>query len=225
MSQLLRLILIHTHLPGVYEIELDQHSNICGTNASGKTTLQRLLPVFYGEQPNRVVPKTRKKFDEFYLPFGNSYIIYEYRRTNGNICQVVLTRRNEGGVEYRFVTGAYNSEHYLRHTQQGVKALNYSDFVVAMRELGNNQISAKINATSEYRSIIQNDMIALRGNSEDNHKLRRLTAAFSLVEGGHKLRHIEKLVSAVHAKEGKMDTLKAMLAAIFEEDGVTLRPK
>lgn len=222
MSQLLRLILIHTHLPGVYEIELDQHSNICGTNASGKTTLQRLLPVFYGEQPNRVVPKTRKKFDEFYLPFSNSYIIYEYRRTNGNICQVVLTRRNEGGVEYRFVACAYNSEHYLRHTDEGVKALSYSGLVSAMRELGNIQITAKISATSEYRSIIQNDMTALRGNSVDNHKLRRLAAVFSLVEGGHKLRHIEKLVSAVHAKEGKMDTLKAMLAAIFEEDGVTL---
>lgn len=39
MSQLLRVILIHTHLPGVVEIQLDQHTNICGTNASGKTTL------------------------------------------------------------------------------------------------------------------------------------------------------------------------------------------
>lgn len=66
MSQLLRLILIHTHLPGVYEIELDQHSNICGTNASGKTTLQRLLPVFYGEQPNRVVPTARNLTNSTY---------------------------------------------------------------------------------------------------------------------------------------------------------------
>lgn len=53
MPQLLRIILIHTHLPGVVEIQLDQHTNICGTNASGKTTLQRLVPVFYGEQPNK----------------------------------------------------------------------------------------------------------------------------------------------------------------------------
>src|SRR5690606_19963752 len=59
-------------------------------------------------------------------------------------------------------------------------------------------------------------------NNADSVKLRRLAASFSLVSSGHKLRHIEKLVSAVHAKEGKMDTLKAMLAAIFEEDGVTL---
>ena len=47
MSQLLRIILIHTHIPGVVEIQMDQHTNICGTNASGKTTLQRLVRVFF----------------------------------------------------------------------------------------------------------------------------------------------------------------------------------
>ncbi|CAM3678593.1 ATP-binding protein [Rheinheimera salexigens] len=222
MAQLLRIILIHTHLPGVVELQLDQHTNICGTNASGKTTLQRLVPVFYGEQPNRVVPKTRKKFDQFYLPFSNSYIIYEYQRDNADICQVVLTRKSDGGVEYRFVAAAYLSEHYLQQTADGVKGYSYAEWASAMRGISDLQISHKIAATSEYRSIIQNDAAALRGNSNDNVKLRRLAASFSLVSSGHKLRHIEKLVSAVHAKEGKMETLKAMLAAIFEEDGVIL---
>jgi hypothetical protein len=222
MAQLLRIILIHTHLPGVVELQLDQHTNICGTNASGKTTLQRLVPVFYGEQPNRVVPKTRKKFDQFYLPFSNSYIIYEYQRDNADICQVVLTRKSDGGVDYRFVATAYHSEHYLQQTADGVKGYSYAQWASIMRGMPDLQLSHKIAATSEYRSIIQNDAAALRGNSSDSVKLRRLAASFSLVSSGHKLRHIEKLVSAVHAKEGKMDTLKAMLAAIFAEDGVTL---
>lgn len=222
MSRLLRIVLIHTHLPGVVELQLDQHTNICGTNASGKTTLQRLVPVFYGEQPNRVVPKTRKKFDEFYLPYSNSYLIYEYQREGGALCQVVLTRKSDGGVEYRFVAAPYQSEFYLIESDDGVKALSYSDWAASMRSRPEVQVSAKISATSEYRSIIQNDAAALRGNNADSVKLRRLAASFSLVSSGHKLRHIEKLVSAVHAKEGKMDTLKAMLAAIFEEDGVTL---
>ena len=64
MASLRRIILINTHLPGVVELSLDGHTNICGTNASGKTTLQRLVPVFYGELPSRVVPKTRSKFGE-----------------------------------------------------------------------------------------------------------------------------------------------------------------
>ena len=222
MSQLLRIVLLHTHLPGVVELQLDQHTNICGTNASGKTTLQRLVPVFFGEQPNRVVPKTRKKFDEFYLPYSNSYLIYEYQREDGAVCQVVLTRKSDGGVEYRFVGAPYQSDFYLIHSGDDVKAMSYSDWAAAMRSRPEVQVSAKISATSEYRSIIQNDAAALRGNNADSVKLRRLAASFSLVGSGHKLRHIEKLVSAVHAKEGKMDTLKAMLAAIFEEDGVTL---
>src|SRR5690554_2090762 len=149
MSQLLRIILIHTHLPGVVEIQMDQHTNICGTNASGKTTLQRLVPVFFGELPNRVVPKTRKKFDEFYLPFSNSYLIYEYQREGGDICQVVLTRKSEGGLDYRFVGTPYLSEDYLEETQEGVKALSYADWASRMRQVAPGKISHKISATSE----------------------------------------------------------------------------
>ncbi|WP_417596040.1 ATP-binding protein [Oceanospirillum sp.] len=223
MSQLLRIVLINTHLNGVVELQLDEHANICGTNASGKTTLQRLVPVFYGELPNRVVPKTRKKFDEFYLPFTNSYIIYEYQRDSGEICQAVLLKKSDGGLEYRLVGIPYQSEHYLQDNGKGeYKAYSYSEWASIVRHQAAGLFSPKISATSEYRSIIQNDTSALRGSNAESIKLHRLATSFSLVSGPHKLRHIEKLVSAVHAKEGKMDTLKAMLAAIFEEDGVIL---
>lgn len=222
MSQLLRVILIHTHLPGVVEIQLDQHTNICGTNASGKTTLQRLVPVFYGEQPNKVVPRTRKKFDEFYLPCSNSYIIYEYQRETGDNCLVVLTGKGEGGVEYRFVNAPYRPDFFLRYTEDGAKGLNYNEWSAQMRNRDDVSASAKIGSATEYRSIIQNDVASLRGNSTEAMRLRRLAASFSLVSSNHKLRHIEKLVSAVHAGEGKMETLKTMLAAIFADDGVTL---
>lgn len=221
MSHLLRIVLIHGHLDGVVELALDGHTNICGTNASGKTTLQRLVPVFYGELPNRVVPKTRKKFDDFYLPNSNSYLIYEYQREDGDLCQAVLTRKSEGGVDYRFVKAAYQPEHYLVASEEGVAGLSYSDWASHLRQL-QIPVSPKLSATSEFRSIIQNDFSLLRGNSRDGLRLRQLAAQYSLVKQTHRIRHMEKLVSAVHAKEGKMDTLKTMLAAIFEEDGVEL---
>ena len=74
MAHLLRIIMINGHLGGVVELDVQGHSNICGSNASGKTTLQRLIPVFYGERPNAVVPRTRQKFDRYYLPNANSYV-------------------------------------------------------------------------------------------------------------------------------------------------------
>jgi len=221
MPGLHRIILINCHLPGFVELDVSGHSNICGTNASGKTTLQRLIPVFYGELPSKVVPKTRKKFDDFYLPHANSYLIYEYSREEGQICQVVLTRKGSEGVQYRFVDAPYTQEQLLvEMTDDNVQAMSPEQWVKQLRQL-NIDYSHKIQATSEFRSIIQNDASVGRAGSRENTQLRQLAARYSLVSAKHRIRHMEKLVSAVHAKEGKMDTLRTMLAAIFEEDGLT----
>lgn len=80
-------------------------------------------------------------------------------------------------------------------------------------------MSAKISTTTEYRNIILNDIKNDRSQRSESLKYRQLAARYALAQDNHRLRHIEKLVSAVHAKEGKMDTLKSMLAAILEEDG------
>ncbi|MDY7117283.1 ATP-binding protein [Halomonas sp. SSL-5] len=224
MAHLLRIVMIHGHLEGVVELSVDGHTNICGTNASGKTTLQRLVPVFYGELPNKVVPRTRLKFDAFYLPHRNSYLVYEYRREEGDVCQAVLTRKSEGGVEYRFVAAPYRPEDYLVQSEGGVTALDYAQWFSGLRRQGI-ATSHKLGATSEYRAVIQNDFTqhgSGPGGRREGLRLRQVAARFSLVRPGQRIRHMEKLVSAVHAKEGKMDTLKTMLAAIFEEDGVEL---
>ena len=220
MPHLLRIIMIHGHLDGIIELDLDGHTNICGTNASGKTTLQRLIPVFYGERPNTVVPKTRKKFDQFYLPHSNSYLIYEYRREAGTVCHVAITRKKDDGVSYRFINAAYSPELYLNNSH---KAHSYQEFSAGLRQRGIDS-SHRIDTISEYRSIIQNDFSLLTGSlpRAESTRLRQTALRYSLTEHPHRLRHIEKLVSAVHAKEGKMDTLKTMLAAIFEDEGVAL---
>ncbi|MEP4099646.1 ATP-binding protein [Paraglaciecola sp.] len=220
MPGLHRIILINCHLPGFVELDVSGHSNICGTNASGKTTLQRLIPVFYGELPSKVVPKTRKKFDDFYLPHANSYLIYEYQREDGQDCQVVLTRKGTDGVQYRLVAAPYHQEQLLVDTEQGnVQAMLPEQWIKQLRQLSI-EFSHKIQSTSEFRSIIQNDASVGRAVGRENTKLRQLASRYSLVSSQHRIRHMEKLVSAVHAKEGKMDTLRTMLAAIFEEDGL-----
>src|SRR5699024_1707236 len=221
MVHLQRIILIHTHLEGVVEFVLDADANICGDNAAGKTTLQRLLPVFYGEQPRNVVPRTRKSFEEFYLPTDRSYLVYEYQREAGDICMVIITRHASSSVEYRFAKGAYAPEYFLDEVEGKVRGVAYGEIANRLRRHGV-EVGRKIDATSEYRSIMLNDMAQLRGRNRESQELRQQAMRFSLVKPEHRLRHMEKLVSAVHAKEGKMDTLKTMLAAIFEEDGVEL---
>ncbi|WNC67405.1 ATP-binding protein [Thalassotalea nanhaiensis] len=216
MSGLKRIILIDTHLPGLVELNVDGHTNICGTNASGKTTLQRLIPVFYGESPNKVVPATRDNFQTWYLPRESSFIIYEYQRLDGAMCMAILTSSNTG-VLYRFVAKEFVVEDFIGEDIAGRCSIAISEIIRNMRR--ENIIHTKALNTKEFRAVIQNDrpVMALSSNKRD---LLTASRSFSLCESDARLRHIEKLIKAVHSKEGKMETIKAMIAAILEEDGV-----
>jgi len=218
MAGLKRIILIDTHLPGVVELKLDGHTNICGTNASGKTTLQRLIPVFYGEYPSRVVPATRDSFERWYLPRLSSFIIYEYTRAEGDLCQAVLSS-NGTGVNYRLVGKPFDVSDYLIE-QKGGKHTSVSSAELARAMKRNNVLTTSLLNTKDFRAIIQNDQGVLnQGNNA--RELLGYARVFSLCEPAKHMRHIEKLAKAVHSKEGKMETIKAMIAAILEEDGVT----
>ncbi|MEW6998699.1 ATP-binding protein [Colwelliaceae bacterium BS250] len=216
MSGLKRIILIDTHLPGLVELKVDGHTNICGTNASGKTTLQRLIPVFYGEAPSKVVPATRDNFQTWYLPRESSFIIYEYLRLDGNMCMAVLTS-SATGVVYRFIGKGFNVDDFITQDIAGSRSVAISEVVRNLRR--SDVLSTKALNNKEFRFVIQNDRAAM---AFSNNKRDLLTAAryFSLCESDARLRHIEKLIRAVHSKEGKMETIKAMIAAILEEDGV-----
>lgn len=221
MPGLHRIILIDTHLPGVVELKLNGHTNICGTNASGKTTLQRLIPVFYGEYPSRVVPATRDSFEKWYLPRESSFIIYEYARgiddSDNELCQVVLAS-NGNGVNYRFIGKPFDLDDYLYKSKGGDHAS------VTMNELArslkrNNVLVTNLLNTKEFRAVLQNDRGVLN-TCANSRELLGYAKVFSLCADNVHLRHIEKLAKAVHSKEGKMETIKAMIAAILEEDGV-----
>ena len=219
MPSLIRIVLINTHLPGVVELALNGHTNICGTNASGKTTLQRLVPVFYGEYPSRVVPSTRDSFERWYLPHDSSYIIYEYQKDDGLLYQAVLASAGDGkGVNYRFIARGFALEDYVKN-RNGDTIICHS-----MAELGREVkrqgvVHTNLLNTREFRAIIQNDRSLLNTGANRN-ELRTYARQFSLCDSEHSLRHIEKLAKAVHSKEGKMETVKSMIAAILEEDGV-----
>lgn len=220
MKSLQRIILIDSYLPGLVEFKVSEHTNICGPNASGKTTLQRLLLVFYGELPSNVVPKSRDSFERWYLPRTSSYVIYEYINHQGVTYQVALSSSADGrAVNYRFIGKAYEIEDYIK-SQSDNGAMD----IFGMQELGRRLRSLGIEcstqlSTKEYRAIIQNDQNLARilTNSKE---IRTYARQYSLCDSKHSLRHVEKLVRAIHTKSGKMSAIKTMVAAILEEDAI-----
>ena len=219
MQSLQRIILIDSYMPGIVELKVDKHTNICGINASGKTTLQRLILVFYGELPSNVVPRTRDSFEKWYLPRHSSYLVFEYFNHHNKLNQVVLSASVDGkSVNYRFIDQPYQLDNFVS------KTVNDKLEFYSMQELGRQLKAAKVDCTTqlssmEYRAIIQHDQTLSRSLSR-HQDIRRYTRQYSLCDSKHSLRHVEKLVHAIHTKAGKMNSIKAMIAAILEEDGV-----
>ncbi|MFW5443417.1 MAG: ATP-binding protein [Methylococcaceae bacterium] len=219
MNSLQRIILIDSYMPGIVELKVNKHTNICGINASGKTTLQRLILVFYGELPSNVVPRTRDSFEKWYLPRHSSYLVFEYYNHQNKLNQVVLSASVDGrSVSYRFIKQSYQLEAFVSRT------VNKQHEFYSMQELGRQLKSAKIDSSTqlssmEYRAIIQHDQTLSKLLSR-HQDIRRYTRQYSLCDSQHSLRHVEKLVHAIHTKAGKMNSIKAMIAAILEEDGV-----
>ena len=206
-------------MPGIVELKVNKHTNICGVNASGKTTLQRLILVFYGELPSNVVPRTRDSFEKWYLPRHSSYIVYEYYNHHNRLNQVVLSASADGrSVNYRFIDQAYQLDSFVS------RVVNDKHEFYSMQELGRQLKIAKIDCSTqlssmEYRAVIQHDQTLSRSLSR-HQDIRRFARQYSLCDSRHSLRHVEKLVHAIHTKAGKMNSIKAMIAAILEEDGV-----
>lgn len=59
MACLTKLIVVDSYTRSrIREIRLDGHVHVARRNGRGKTTLIRLIPLFYGEQPSRLFKPT-----------------------------------------------------------------------------------------------------------------------------------------------------------------------
>ncbi len=114
--RLLRLILIDSYSPGrVVEFPMEGGAVLTGRNGRGKTTLLQLVPIFYGENPTRIVgtETNRLDFNGYYLPRLTSYIVFEYLRRD-YLCMVLLHASQQGGERrYRFVRSPYRADFFL----------------------------------------------------------------------------------------------------------------
>ncbi len=114
MRYLNKIIFINSaHVPYA-EIKLDGNVHFIGTQGVGKSTLLRAILFFYNVDKSKLGIKTQagqKGYDEFYLPYQNSYIIYEVCRENGTF--FVMTFLSHGRTAFRIVDCAYDKKFFV----------------------------------------------------------------------------------------------------------------
>ena len=139
------------HIPYA-EVKLDGNVHFIGTQGVGKSTLLRAILFFYNADKLRLgIPKEKQSFDAFYLPFANSYIVYEVMRENGAYCVVAL--KTQGRVMFRFINAPYSSKWFIDENKQV-----YGDWTKVREQVGKAaqkiEISSLVSSYEMYRDII-----------------------------------------------------------------------
>jgi len=112
-----KIVLIDSYVEGAAaELDVSGHTNISGGNGKGKTTFLRLIPIFYGESPRRLVTASgngNSSFNEWYLPRKGSYLVFEYMSHGEPRMVVFCNRANETRHRHIFIDSAYREDLFM----------------------------------------------------------------------------------------------------------------
>ncbi len=230
MSGLKSIILHHSYFRGLrVRIECDGHTNLQGTNGAGKTSALRLIPMFYGYEPNRLVDKVAGKdsFVNYYLPNRQSMLVFEYTRADDERCCAVMYRKEgDAGFAYRFVKAAADDSVFHADMEtlfaRGEDAGSILRHHVPGLDI---RVSPEINRIVDFRSIIQNDPTGggrrVQG-ARSRIDVRTLAGQFGLGSIRTRMQHIDALTTVSIKKDQMMARLKEMIVDSLLSDVVNL---
>ena len=202
-----RLILIDSYSPSrIVEFPLEGGAVLTGRNGRGKTTLLQLIPIFYGESPDRVLDKgaNRKNFTEYYLERSTSYIVFEYRRRGQETRCVVLFADKQNKLNYLFIRQAYDMGLFV----QDNNIIENANLVKHLKISGIQY--NRVNSIQKYRHIIQGVGISTV-DKQEKLEAKGLIHEYAFTTASQPLKHIEKIVSGMFKRRTHFDDLQMMV--------------
>lgn len=189
MRQLSKIIFIHSANIPYAEVKVDGNVHFTGTQGVGKSAVLRAMLFFYNANPARLGIRTQgqKKFDQFYLPHSNSYIIYEVERDDDPPFSVIVSRQNARAV-YRFADGPFSKDWLI--DDSGSVATDPAEVRRRVKQAGYD-ISNIITSYSDYLDIIY-------GNT--HAKLQRMFSRYHLLSSP-KYDNLARIISNVFLNE------------------------
>lgn len=193
------------------QLPVDESTYVGGGNAEGKTSVITLIPVFYGQDPARLINRASGKlsFVDYYLPSEQSMIIFEYTNMYGMNC-VVLSRSESGKLNYRFVDGSAHDHLFSSSGTQKLQSGASSREMFAWLKSVDHHVSKSITIITDYRAIIQRSKQLLKRN-DDRSRISTEFERYGLGDHATDLTHLEKITTGLISKSMLMESLKQII--------------
>lgn len=205
-----RMIFIDSYKPnGIVEVAIDGHANLNGFNGAGKTSLLRLLLLFYGEIPSRILrgEKSKENLISHYLSRSTSYIVFEYAR-RGQLCLAVLHSNSSAEtVHYRFIGSGYQRSLFVDDDGNLVQTGDLFKHVA--------KLPGQIECTSP---LSRQDYTAIIQNTTEKREQRSLAARYAFVDSRHRLTNIEKIVTGMFERNITFRALRQMILSCIADE-------
>ncbi|WP_460546188.1 ATP-binding protein, partial [Echinicola sediminis] len=152
MRYLNKIVFINSAAIPYAEIQLDGNIHFIGTQGVGKSTILRAILYFYNADSRKLgIPKgpTVKNFADWYLGYGNSFVIYEVAKETGAFC--IIAYKSQNRLCYRFIDTSYKAEYFIKDNGEA-----YSNWDAIREKLDADRIniSSIVNSYDQYREIL-----------------------------------------------------------------------
>lgn len=153
MRYLSKVVFINSAHIHYGEVELNGNVHFTGTQGVGKSTLLRAILFFYNADKMHlgIRQQDQRTFDEFYLPYPTSYIIYEVERGGQEGPFSILVFKHHNRAVYRFVDAPFDARWLI--DEAGNVTHNMQVVAQRIRELGHDH-SRLIEHYEHYRDIL-----------------------------------------------------------------------
>lgn len=218
MFKLTKLVFIDSYSSGKRAIvNLEGSTNLNGDNGFGKTTMLRVLPLFFGAAPGQLVRQsgTNKSFVDYYLPRSTSYIIFEYERDSEK--NLVVIFRGDNALRFSFLKQPYDDKFFFSETNEKSNVIASSDWLRTMK-LDGYHPSQRF-GVADYKSIIQSGL-----NFTESSDRRRKTiinehrARYSFCRRGTSIQNIDLITTAILEREPSIEAIKEILSNILTQN-------
>lgn len=133
-------------------LDLRAHTMAIGENGVGKSSFMRLIPLFYGATPERIMRGTQKQnLIGYTLPGPSSAVAFEYERETEDDLRlaVMFAKPAVDRPEFMIIEGAYNEAYFVDENGEFVERDRFKDHVERMGKV----VSPRWEL-HEYRSVI-----------------------------------------------------------------------